>query len=76
MILFLHTIKSLYERGTRNEISRFKVSRIMFCARGEEGTSQQNNFAFTCSQSNTEGEDFFKCHIFKCLGESPEGVYI
>ncbi|XP_065316521.1 rab GTPase-activating protein 1-like isoform X1 [Gordionus sp. m RMFG-2023] len=64
----------LYERGTRNEISRFKVSRIMFCARGEEGTSQQNNFAFTCSQSNTEGEDFFKCHIFKCLGESPEGT--
>ncbi|XP_038046522.1 rab GTPase-activating protein 1-like isoform X2 [Patiria miniata] len=61
----------LLETDGKSEISAYRITRILFCCRGREGTTISDCFAFTCGHGNRESQ-LFQCHIFRC--EVPEAV--
>ncbi|XP_022084220.1 rab GTPase-activating protein 1-like isoform X2 [Acanthaster planci] len=61
----------LLETDGKSEISAYRITRILFCCRGREGTNISDCFAFTCGHGNRDSQ-LFQCHIFRC--EVPEAV--
>ncbi|XP_061406206.1 rab GTPase-activating protein 1-like, partial [Lethenteron reissneri] len=53
----------LLDPHTGVEISSFPIYKILFCARGHDGTGESDCFAFTESQCRAE---FFRIHVFRC----------
>ncbi|XP_032814438.2 rab GTPase-activating protein 1 isoform X1 [Petromyzon marinus] len=53
----------LLDPHTGVEISSFPIYKILFCARGHDGTGENDCFAFTESQCRAE---FFRIHVFRC----------
>uniref|UniRef100_A0A2R5LGU6 Putative rab gtpase-activating protein 1 n=1 Tax=Ornithodoros turicata TaxID=34597 RepID=A0A2R5LGU6_9ACAR len=56
----------VYESSTNSEVASFPIHRILFCARGSQGSPEQNCFAFTCSHGATPESAIFQCHVFRC----------
>ncbi|XP_053549236.1 rab GTPase-activating protein 1-like isoform X1 [Bombina bombina] len=49
---------------TKNaEIASFPIYKVLFCVRGQDGTSEDNCFAFTERDTST---DEFQIHVFSC----------
>lgn len=63
----------VYESSTNSEVASFPIHRILFCARGSQGSAEQNCFAFTCSHGATPESAIFQCHVFRCPA-GPEAV--
>ncbi|XP_033643488.1 rab GTPase-activating protein 1-like isoform X1 [Asterias rubens] len=61
----------LLEPDGKSEISAYRITTILFCCRGREGTGISDCFAFTCGHGNRDSQ-LFQCHIFRC--EVPEAV--
>ncbi|GAU93994.1 hypothetical protein RvY_05843 [Ramazzottius varieornatus] len=56
----------LYEQGTEDEVAKYPVFRIIFCAKGGKTTDTTSNcFAFTFGHGSNE-EAVFLCHAFRC----------
>ncbi|XP_071518028.1 rab GTPase-activating protein 1-like isoform X2 [Panulirus ornatus] len=62
----------IYDATTSTEMTRFKIHRILFCARGKVETSEARCFAFTSSHGDTQETAIFQCHVFRC--QIPEAV--
>nr|XP_045587262.1 rab GTPase-activating protein 1-like isoform X3 [Procambarus clarkii] len=62
----------IYDATTSTEMTRFKIHRILFCARGKVDTSEARCFAFTSSHGDTQETAIFQCHVFRC--QIPEAV--
>ncbi|XP_012870977.1 PREDICTED: rab GTPase-activating protein 1-like [Dipodomys ordii] len=45
------------------EIASFPIYKVLFCARGHDGTTESNCFAFT---ESSHGSEEFQIHIFSC----------
>ena len=56
----------LLEAATKSVISSYKISRILFCARGPADSEESSCFAFTCSHGESEADVLFQCHVFRC----------
>ncbi|XP_033105176.1 rab GTPase-activating protein 1-like isoform X3 [Anneissia japonica] len=59
----------LLEPDGKAEIAHYRVTRILFCCRGQANGNEMDCFAFTCSYG-TRDSQFFQCHVFRC--EIPE----
>ena len=56
----------LYEQGTEDEVAKYPVFRIIFCAKGGKTPDTTSNcFAFTFGHGTNE-EAVFLCHAFRC----------
>ncbi|KAH9369848.1 hypothetical protein HPB48_004026 [Haemaphysalis longicornis] len=66
---------TVFESSTRSEVASFPVQRILFCARGAQGSTEQHCFAFTCSHGNSAEEAIFQCHVFRCTKGGPLAVH-
>lgn len=53
----------IIDQSTSTEIASFPIYNILFCVRGQNGTSESDCFAFTESFS---GPDEFHIHVFCC----------
>lgn len=62
----------LLDPGSDNEISSYKIHRILFCARGPVDSSERRCFAFTFSHGDKAETAIFQCHVFRC--DLPEAV--
>ncbi|XP_033105169.1 rab GTPase-activating protein 1-like isoform X2 [Anneissia japonica] len=62
----------LLEPDGKAEIAHYRVTRILFCCRGQANGNEMDCFAFTCSYG-TRDSQFFQCHVFRC--EIPEAVH-
>ncbi|XP_042874491.1 rab GTPase-activating protein 1-like isoform X2 [Penaeus japonicus] len=62
----------IYDATTSSEMTRFKIHRILFCARGKVDTAEARCFAFTSSHGDTHETAIFQCHVFRC--QIPEAV--
>ncbi|CAL4092407.1 unnamed protein product, partial [Meganyctiphanes norvegica] len=62
----------IYDATTSTEMTRFKIHRILFCARGMVETEEARCFAFTSSHGDTQETAIFQCHVFRC--QIPEAV--
>ncbi|XP_050733709.1 rab GTPase-activating protein 1-like isoform X2 [Eriocheir sinensis] len=62
----------IYDANSSTEMTRFKIHRILFCARGKADTSEACCFAFTSSHGDTQETAIFQCHVFRC--QIPEAV--
>ena len=62
--LYICLFRLLEPDGT-SEIASYRITRILFCCRGREGTDISDCFAFTCSQGSRDSQ-IFQCHIFRC----------
>ncbi|XP_053631032.1 rab GTPase-activating protein 1 isoform X3 [Cherax quadricarinatus] len=62
----------IYDATTSTEMTRFKIHRILFCARGKIDTTEARCFAFTSSHGDTQETAIFQCHVFRC--QIPEAV--
>ncbi|KAG0721039.1 Rab GTPase-activating protein 1 [Chionoecetes opilio] len=62
----------VYDANSSTEMTRFKIHRILFCARGKADTSEACCFAFTSSHGDTQETAIFQCHVFRC--QIPEAV--
>ncbi|XP_063875224.1 rab GTPase-activating protein 1-like isoform X3 [Scylla paramamosain] len=62
----------VYDANNSTEMTRFKIHRILFCARGKADTSEACCFAFTSSHGDTQETAIFQCHVFRC--QIPEAV--
>lgn len=56
---------------SNTEIASFPIYKVLFCVRGQNGTSESDCFAFTESSGGTEE---FQIHVFSC--EIKEAVSI
>lgn len=68
-------VVTVFESSTRSEVASFPVQRILFCARGALGSTEQHCFAFTCSHGNSAEEAIFQCHVFRCTKGGPPAVH-
>ncbi|XP_076042421.1 rab GTPase-activating protein 1-like isoform X3 [Oratosquilla oratoria] len=65
----------IYDAATSQEMTRFKIHRILFCARGKADTPEARCFAFTCSHGDTQETAIFQCHVFRCqIPEAAPGL--
>lgn len=53
----------LLDPQTNTEIANYPIYKILFCARGHDGTPESDCFAFTESHYNAE---LFRIHVFRC----------
>uniref|UniRef100_K7GA62 Rab GTPase-activating protein 1-like n=1 Tax=Pelodiscus sinensis TaxID=13735 RepID=K7GA62_PELSI len=53
----------IIDQTTNLEIASFPIYKILFCARGQNGTAESDCFAFTESYCGTEE---FQIHVFSC----------
>lgn len=59
-VLFLDRI---IDQSSNVEIASFPIYKVLFCVRGQNGTSESDCFAFTESSCGTEE---FQIHVFSC----------
>lgn len=62
----------LHDAVTNAVVRHFEVHRILFYARGAQGTPDQACFAFTWSHGDSQESVVFQCHVFRC--HIPEAV--
>ncbi|XP_067997462.1 rab GTPase-activating protein 1-like isoform X2 [Melanerpes formicivorus] len=53
----------IINQSTNAEIASFPIYKVLFCVRGQNGTSESDCFAFTESSCGTEE---FQIHVFSC----------
>ncbi|XP_074008347.1 rab GTPase-activating protein 1-like isoform X1 [Numenius arquata] len=53
----------IIDRSNNVEIASFPIYKVLFCVRGQNGTSESDCFAFTESSCGTEE---FQIHVFSC----------
>ncbi|KAG9483035.1 hypothetical protein GDO78_009133 [Eleutherodactylus coqui] len=53
----------IMDQSTNTEIASFPIYKVLFCVRGQDGTSECNCFAFTSRDLDT---DEFQIHVFSC----------
>lgn len=73
-LCIIYLLFRIYDATTSSEMTRFKIHRILFCARGKVDTSEARCFAFTSSHGDTHETAIFQCHVFRC--QIPEAVSI
>lgn len=61
----------IIEQSNNMEIASFPIYKVLFCARGHDGTTESNCFAFT---ESSHGSEEFQIHVFTC--EIKEAVSI
>lgn len=61
----------IIDQSSNVEIASFPIYKVLFCVRGQNGTSESDCFAFTESSCGTEE---FQIHVFSC--EIKEAVSI
>lgn len=71
-ISLISLLLRVYDANNSTEMTRFKIHRILFCARGKADTSEACCFAFTSSHGDTQETAIFQCHVFRC--QIPEAV--
>lgn len=64
---FSVNVKSLFPRivdqASGTEIASFPIYKVLFCARGQEGSVESDCFSFTESYRSSEE---FQIHVFSC----------
>ncbi|XP_005374943.1 PREDICTED: rab GTPase-activating protein 1-like isoform X2 [Chinchilla lanigera] len=53
----------IIDQSRNMEIASFPIYKVLFCARGHDGTSESNCFAFT---ESSHGSEEFQIHVFSC----------
>ncbi|KAK2835315.1 hypothetical protein Q5P01_015799 [Channa striata] len=53
----------IVEQGSGTEIASFPIYKVLFCARGREGSKESDCFSFTESYRSSED---FQIHVFSC----------
>ena len=61
----------IIDQASSVEIASFPIYKVLFCARGHDGTRESNCFAFT---ESSHGSEEFQIHVFTC--EIKEAVSI
>lgn len=63
---------SLHDTASNTVVAHYEVNRILFYARGPQGSKEQACFAFTWSHGDSVESAIFQCHVFRC--HIPEAV--
>ncbi|KAM6165460.1 rab GTPase-activating protein 1-like isoform 1-T1 [Erethizon dorsatum] len=53
----------IIDQSRNMEIASFPIYKVLFCARGHDGTTESNCFAFT---ESSHGSEEFQMHVFSC----------
>ncbi|XP_012584478.1 PREDICTED: rab GTPase-activating protein 1-like isoform X3 [Condylura cristata] len=53
----------IIDQSRNKEIASFPIYKVLFCARGHDGTTESNCFAFT---ESSHGAEEFQIHVFSC----------
>ncbi|XP_063096081.1 rab GTPase-activating protein 1-like isoform X3 [Cavia porcellus] len=53
----------IIDQSRNMEIASFPIYKVLFCARGHDGTTESNCFAFT---ESSHGSEEFQIHVFSC----------
>ncbi|XP_033284007.1 rab GTPase-activating protein 1-like isoform X3 [Orcinus orca] len=53
----------IIDQSNNMEIASFPIYKVLFCARGHDGTVESNCFAFT---ESSHGSEEFQIHVFSC----------
>uniref|UniRef100_A0A8C2XVZ5 RAB GTPase activating protein 1 like n=1 Tax=Capra hircus TaxID=9925 RepID=A0A8C2XVZ5_CAPHI len=53
----------IIDQSNNVEIASFPIYKVLFCARGHDGTTESNCFAFT---ESSHGSEEFQIHVFSC----------
>uniref|UniRef100_A0A8C6HLN9 Rab GTPase-activating protein 1-like n=1 Tax=Mus spicilegus TaxID=10103 RepID=A0A8C6HLN9_MUSSI len=53
----------IIDQSSNVEIASFPIYKVLFCARGHDGTAESNCFAFT---ESSHGSEEFQIHVFSC----------
>ncbi|XP_060053889.1 rab GTPase-activating protein 1-like isoform X3 [Erinaceus europaeus] len=53
----------IIDQSRNKEIASFPIYKVLFCARGHDGTTESNCFAFT---ESSHGSEEFQIHVFSC----------
>ncbi|XP_045439152.1 rab GTPase-activating protein 1-like isoform X1 [Pipistrellus kuhlii] len=53
----------IIDQSSNMEIASFPIYKVLFCARGHDGTTESNCFAFT---ESSHGSEEFQIHVFTC----------
>ncbi|KAB0377414.1 hypothetical protein FD755_011858 [Muntiacus reevesi] len=53
----------IIDQSNNMEIASFPIYKVLFCARGHDGTTESNCFAFT---ESSYGSEEFQIHVFSC----------
>lgn len=53
----------IVDQATGTEIASFPIYKVLFCARGQEGSVESDCFSFTESYRSSED---FQIHVFSC----------
>uniref|UniRef100_A0A8D0Y2M1 Rab GTPase-activating protein 1-like n=1 Tax=Sus scrofa TaxID=9823 RepID=A0A8D0Y2M1_PIG len=53
----------IIDQSNNVEIASFPIYKVLFCARGHDGTAESNCFAFT---ESSHGSEEFQIHVFSC----------
>ncbi|KAF6293595.1 RAB GTPase activating protein 1 like [Rhinolophus ferrumequinum] len=53
----------IIQQASNVEIASFPIYKVLFCARGHDGTTESNCFAFT---ESSHGSEEFQIHVFTC----------
>uniref|UniRef100_A0A4W2FBH7 RAB GTPase activating protein 1 like n=2 Tax=Bos TaxID=9903 RepID=A0A4W2FBH7_BOBOX len=53
----------IIDQSNNMEIASFPIYKVLFCARGHDGTTESNCFAFT---ESSHGSEEFQIHVFSC----------
>lgn len=61
----------IIDQSNNVELASFPIYKVLFCARGHDGTTESNCFAFT---ESSHGSEEFQIHVFSC--EIKEAVSI
>lgn len=67
----------IMDQASGTEIASFPIYKVLFCARGQEGSVESDCFSFT--ESYRSSEDFqihvFSCHIKEAVSSNRRGVF-
>lgn len=53
----------IVDQASGTEIASFPIYKVLFCARGQEGSAESDCFSFTESYRSSED---FQIHVFSC----------
>ncbi|KAM6124514.1 LOW QUALITY PROTEIN: rab GTPase-activating protein 1-like [Pterocles gutturalis] len=62
----------IIDQSSNAEIASFPIYKVLFCVRGQNGTSESDCFAFTESSCGTEE---FQIHVFSCEKEAVSRIF-
>lgn len=56
-------LRRIMDQASGTEIASFPIYKVLFCARGQEGSVESDCFSFTESYRSSED---FQIHVFSC----------